>query len=211
MEVQTEKFNKETGRDFDTIAKTIFAPVYPVIVDQIVERCGINNGVCIDLGSGPGHLGIAMARSYEFKVYGLDFSVDINDIAFKNIKSVGLEGRVELIQGSVDEMPFNDNFADVIMSRGSFFFWHDIENAFREIFRVLKPGGKTYIGGGFGSEKLREQVTSEMLKIDPEWECHGKRRLGKNNTEKTRVILDNMNLRYTVFDDETGLWFMISK
>ncbi|MBN2040374.1 MAG: class I SAM-dependent methyltransferase [Spirochaetes bacterium] len=211
METQTSKFNKETGKNFDTIAKTIFAPVYPVIADQIVERTGIDKGICIDLGSGPGHLGIAIAKLYKFKVYGVDFSAEINDIAVQNIKSEGVDQQLKLIPGSADDMPFNNNFADLIISRGSLFFWQDVEKAFNEIYRVLKPGGKTYIGGGFGSDELREQVTVEMRKIDPDWECHGKKQLGKDNTEHARSVLDNLNIDYHLFDDETGLWFMIKK
>ena len=29
-------------------------------------------------------------------------------------------------------------------------FWHDLNEAFSEIFRILKPGGKALIGGGYG-------------------------------------------------------------
>ena len=211
MKKQTEKFNKKTGTDFDKISKTVFAPIYPVIVDQLVERCEISRGVCIDIGSGTGQLGMALAKAYDFKVYGLDFSEEINTIALENIKSEGLGGRMLPTYGSVDKIPFDDNFADIIISRGSLFFWNDIDKAFKEIYRVLKPGGKTYIGGGFGNAGLREQITAEMRKKDPDWECQGSRPEGKNKVEESRKALDKMDVDYKVVDDETGLWFMIRK
>jgi SAM-dependent methyltransferase len=52
----------------------------------------------------------------------------------------------------------------VIVSRGSFQFWGDQVAAFREIYRVLKPGGVAWIGRGFSpnlpvetAEKIRER------------------------------------------------------
>ena len=47
-----------------------------------------------------------------------------------------------------ESMPFEDNFADLIVSRGSMFFWNDQTKVFKEIYRVLKPNGMAYIGCG---------------------------------------------------------------
>jgi hypothetical protein len=39
---------KKGSGNMDEIAKTIFAPVYPVIADNIIRRFGITEGICID-------------------------------------------------------------------------------------------------------------------------------------------------------------------
>jgi SAM-dependent methyltransferase len=54
-----------------------------------------------------------------------------------------------------------DNYADVIVSRGSFWLWPDKVKAFAEIRRVLKPGGVAYIGRGF-SENLPVDVAETV-------------------------------------------------
>ncbi|WP_198003839.1 hypothetical protein [Methanocaldococcus sp. FS406-22] len=49
-------------KDFDEIVRNVFAPVYPVIAKQIVDRTGIKEGICIDLGTGTGALARAIAK-----------------------------------------------------------------------------------------------------------------------------------------------------
>jgi len=58
-------------------------------------------------------------------------------------------------------LPFRDNYADVIVSRGSFQFWDDKQKAFSEIYRVLKPGGIAYIGRGF-SDNLPVDIARKI-------------------------------------------------
>jgi hypothetical protein len=51
---------------------------------------------------------------------------------------------------------------DLIVSRGSIFFWKDLPMAFKEIHCVLAPDGWAYVGGGFGSQKIKESIIREM-------------------------------------------------
>jgi len=44
---------KKDSKEFLTIADTIFAPIYPVIAEQIVTNTGIHSGTALDVGSGP--------------------------------------------------------------------------------------------------------------------------------------------------------------
>jgi len=60
------------------------------------------------------------------------------EIAQKSIEE-GLEKRIKTVIGDVHQMPFPDEFADLVFTRGSMFFWKDLPTAFREIYRVLKP------------------------------------------------------------------------
>jgi len=49
----------EDARQYDTYAWNALARIYPVIANQILERTGITNGSCLDVGSGPALLAIA--------------------------------------------------------------------------------------------------------------------------------------------------------
>ncbi|CVK31236.1 Methyltransferase type 11 (fragment) [Methanoculleus bourgensis] len=97
--------DREGAQRMDRIAKTAFAPVYPVIAEQILDRCGISRGRCLDVGSGPGSLGIALARASDLAVTLLDSSPDMLAAAEGNIREAGLSGRFSLLRGDVHAIP----------------------------------------------------------------------------------------------------------
>ena len=59
--------------------------------------------------------------------------------------------RLFAVKGVAESLPFPDNSVDFVASRGSIFFWTDPVKGLQEVQRVLRPGGKAYIGGGAGS------------------------------------------------------------
>ncbi|MCU0916221.1 MAG: class I SAM-dependent methyltransferase [Planctomycetes bacterium] len=126
------------------------APVYAPLAEEIVERLTLadREGVGIDVGSGPGTLILELCR--RTKLHWID--ADINPYFFPyflgQAEAAGLGGRVSAIRADACALPFRDHFADVIVSRGSFPFWPDLQQGIAETLRVLKPGGLAYIGRG---------------------------------------------------------------
>ena len=59
--------------------------------------------------------------------------------------------RVVAVVGSAESIPLPNESVDVVVSRGSFYFWKDRAQGLREIWRILRPGGRAMIGGGLGS------------------------------------------------------------
>jgi ubiquinone/menaquinone biosynthesis C-methylase UbiE len=139
------EFNLQQSKNFNQIVKDIFAPIYPVIVDQALKKCGKTEGNALDLGSGPAHLAIALAKKTNLHVVALDFVPDIYKISKENIREQGLINRVMPLIGDVHEIPVHDSSFDLIVSRGSLFFWKNKIKVFKEALRVLRPGGKTFI------------------------------------------------------------------
>lgn len=209
--IKREANEREAAEGMDRIAKGLFKPIYPVIAENAVDETGIWEGVCLDAGSGPASLAIAMA-DYPFRIFALDHSPVSNEIAEKNIEEAGFSGRINVIEGAVEDIPFESGTADLVVSRGSIFFWEDYDKAFSEIERVLKPGGKTYIGGGFGNAALRDSIVPEMIRRNPEWE----EKFRNNNSDELRQKFRNAvsklkecSVRY--IDDDTGFWIVLEK
>jgi ubiquinone/menaquinone biosynthesis C-methylase UbiE len=189
----------------DRISKTLFKDIYPLIAGQIVERCGIKHGICIDIGSGPGALAISVAKITDLNIYSLDISAKMQEIAKKNIVNEGLNHKIFPVKGDVHQLPFSENFADLIVSRGSMVFWKDKRASFREIYRVLKPDGFAYIGGGFGSAELREKI--KKLSTENQNSDHVK--IPKVNVEELEKILNHAEIKnYQIINDDSGLWVL---
>lgn len=98
--------------------------------------------VVIDLGSGAGN--DAFIARYETgetgKVIGIDFTAAMIEKARNNAELRALNN-VEFRQGDIEKMPVTSNVADVIVSNCVLNLVPNKDGVFKEIFRVLKPGG----------------------------------------------------------------------
>lgn len=98
--------------------------------------------VVIDLGSGAGN--DAFIARYETgetgKVIGIDFTPAMIEKARQNAEIRGFIN-VEFRQGDIEKMPVTANTADVIVSNCVLNLVPNKEEVFKEMFRVLKPGG----------------------------------------------------------------------
>jgi len=202
---------------FNRVAKTAFAPIYPYLAEQIKAKFGISKGVCVDIGSGPGSLAIALAKISDLRIFSLDLQAEMGQVARRNITEEGLDKRIETVTADVHHMPFSDNSIDLAVSRGSIFFWDDKAAAFREINRILKPGGAAYIGGGMGNEQIRAQVMETFAKDESLREQHrqcqsmlakGPARLDPPEIEKQ---LEQAGVTGTVVRENGGIWVEIHK
>jgi len=126
-----------------------FAPIYPALAQQITDDFGITEGVCVDVGGGSGALSFALAERTDLTFYVLD--IDPWAVRMCNYVAMDQEmtDRVSGVLGDAQDMLFRDAFADLVVSRGSIFFWPDQLAGVQECYRILKPGGVAYVGGGF--------------------------------------------------------------
>jgi len=198
--------------EFDRVAREVFAPVYPVIAEQIRIRTGITEGVCLDIGTGGGYLGIALAGITDLAFCLMDKSPEMLEIACANVTASGLQNRIRTVLGDVHDIPREDASVDLVISRGSLFFWEDKSRAFREIHRVLKPGGKAYVGGGMGTGELYQKIREEMERRNPERHGDGKDGRFADHRELYREALNRAGITiYTLIRGDEGLWIQIGK
>lgn len=106
------------------------------------EFAGIKKGdTVVDLGSGAGN-DIFVARALagnEGHLIGIDFTELMIEKADKNRAKIGY-GNVEFRLGEIENIPVEDNTADVIISNCVLNLVPDKKKAFNEINRILKPG-----------------------------------------------------------------------
>jgi len=144
------RYTKEAAQRMIAAAEGGLAPVYAPLAQELAQTLDLadKNGVGIDLGSGPGTLILELCRRSKLHWVNADINPHFFPYFLARAETAGFSGRVSAIQADAQRLPFRDNYADVIVSRGSFQFWGDQAKAFAEVYRVLKPGGAAYIGRG---------------------------------------------------------------
>lgn len=111
-----------------------------------IIKFGIGNGTALEVGPGPGYLGLEWLRkTHGTNLKGLEISGEMLSVAERNAREYGLEGRVSYILGDACAMPFADGIFDAVFSNGSLHEWADPERVFNEMFRVLKTGGRYFV------------------------------------------------------------------
>ena len=94
----------------------------------------------LDLGSGAGHVSFNVAPKVQ-SITAFDLSDSMLKVVAETAKERGLEN-ISTVKGNVESLPFDDHTFDLVISRYSAHHWHDVEQALREVHRVLKPQGR---------------------------------------------------------------------
>ena len=146
-----EKYIERKALGMIKASSRTLAPVYAPLAEQIVVDFNLQKkeGIGIDLGSGPGTLILELCERTRMHWINADINPHFFPHFYNEAQQRGCGHRVSAVFADACELPFRNNFADIIVSRGSFPFWHDKTSAFGEIYRVLKPGAVAYIGRGF--------------------------------------------------------------
>lgn len=99
------------------------------------------NDVLLDVGCGSGVNVERFLVMSENNVYGIDCSeLAVERSIQLNQKAID-EGRCEIIQASVSNMPFADKSFDIATCFETIYFWPDIVGDLKEVRRVLKDDG----------------------------------------------------------------------
>lgn len=101
--------------------------------------------IVLDIGCGGGMNINRMAQTAK-KVYGVDYSIESVKLSKEVNDDLIKEGRVEVYEGNVMDLPFEEDTFDIVTAFETVYFWPDIEKSFGEVKRVLKPGGMFLIG-----------------------------------------------------------------
>ncbi|HEV2352829.1 MAG TPA: arsenite methyltransferase, partial [Puia sp.] len=97
----------------------------------------------LDLGSGGGIDVLLSAKRVgpTGKAYGLDMTDEMLELARQNQARAGI-ANAEFLKGEIENIPLPDNTVDVVISNCVINLSADKPAVLREVFRVLKPGGR---------------------------------------------------------------------
>lgn len=122
----------------------------------------------LDIGCGGGAtIGRLAALAPDAKVTGVDYSpVSVQESREFNASLIR-EGRVDVIEASVEKLPFENDTFDRITTVESFYFWPAPDENLKEVLRVLKQGGHFFlIADIYGKAGLDKAVQDNILLFD---------------------------------------------
>lgn len=96
----------------------------------------------LDIGCGSGAtIKRLLKHSKGSKVYGIDISQESVAKSKKNCADM-LDKQVFISQGSAEMLPYDNGKFDLVTAVETIYFWPNLSNCFKEVYRVLKPGGQ---------------------------------------------------------------------
>lgn len=111
----------------------------------------------LDIGCGGGSaMALLLKRCRGGKVCGIDVSeCGLECSARRNVKAIAA-GRCEVRAGSAEAIPYPSGFFDLATAFETIYFWPDLDAAFAEVLRALKPGGTFIIANHQGDPERAE-------------------------------------------------------
>lgn len=148
--------------------KAFMAPGGEGNVNRILDGLDLRNKKVLEIGSGLGGGALVMAREYGAEVVGLEVEAPLVDRAREYAANEGLEDKVEFRVVEPGPLKITDCSVDVVYSSGVFIHIEDKPKFFRDISRVLKPGGVLAAydwlkGPGPLSEAMHDWIRLEEL------------------------------------------------
>jgi ubiquinone/menaquinone biosynthesis C-methylase UbiE len=126
-------------KKWDEMTMTFLKPMGDQIIRLLKPK---DYDLALDVASGTGEPGLTIATILTGGMVVItDLSEGMLDVARSNAARRSVKN-LEFVACDASELPFADNSFDIISCRFGFMFFPDMSLAMKEMFRVLKPGGR---------------------------------------------------------------------
>jgi SAM-dependent methyltransferase len=131
---------------YDTLSRVLLSPFIKRIAADVASVASAGAQV-LEVGCGPGHLSIRLARQHGLEVTALDLDPAMIARARANANRSGNGGqrRPAFLVGDVAALAFPDRSFDLVVSTLSMHHWADPAAGLAEIGRVLRPGARALV------------------------------------------------------------------
>ncbi len=147
-----------------------------------------SDDIILDVGCGGGININRMAKNAK-KVYGVDYSIESVKVSREVNRQEIYDGKVEVVKGDVQSLPFEDDTFDIVTAFETVYFWPNIEKCFGEVKRVLKSGGIFLIGTeSNGSDNIAMKISEKFIDMTV-----------YNDDELTQFLQNNGYSKITVY------------
>ncbi len=152
------------SRIYNVVMVRLTSRLYHRVVEDLA-LIQLGAGKVLDAGTGPGTLARDIARNIpQLQVYGIDLSEDMIELARERAKHEGVEERVHFDIGNIGHLPYPDRTFDQVVSTISMHHWYELDQPLRELYRVLRPGGRLWI---YDFRFIKAQTVEKALANTP--------------------------------------------
>ena len=118
----------------------------------------------LDAGCGGGaNIKQLLAKCPKGTVKGIDYS-EVSVKKSRKVNSRAIQaGRCEILQASVMDLPFERETFDLVTAFETVYFWPELLQSFREVYRVLKPGGSFFICNESNGESSKDDKWTNII------------------------------------------------
>ncbi len=175
LDNQLKQCGKPTSEEGKKLAEKMNEHHFP-LTNWALEVVQISSSdTILDIGCGGGRTIATLAeKAPDGKVFGIDHSADCVKWSEEYSQSLVDKGRVEVFHAGVEKMSFQDDYFNLVVAVETIYFWPDILDSFKEVHRVLKPGGKflivneMYLSEAFREKNEEHMATEKMTIYSPE-------------------------------------------
>jgi demethylmenaquinone methyltransferase/2-methoxy-6-polyprenyl-1,4-benzoquinol methylase len=128
---------------YDTWAQVLTVFQYLRWREFLVSRMALRPGnLVLDVCTGTAGVAMEIADHHDGRIVGLDVSHLMLEAGLRAVEKKNLDGRVQLVQGRAEHLPFPDETFDAVVFTYLLRYVQDPDATIRELSRVLKPGGE---------------------------------------------------------------------
>ena len=148
---------------FNDALDASLGPVGPDALYRYVAEMGFPAGAtAIDVGCGRGEHTLQLSRRFGLHVTGIDPTARRMEVARGEAQAAD---HVQFASGSAESLPIADRSVDLIWCRDVLCLVEDLDRAYAEFRRVLKPNGRALIYQMYATDRLEQREAEFLLPV----------------------------------------------
>jgi len=165
--LEMEQFPRSNNYNLDWMFKNEMGPNSVWLMEFLSEKLDFKPGLkVLDLGCGMAMSSIFLANEFDVEVWAADLWIEPTD-NYRRIKEFGIEDKVYPLKAEAHELPFAEEFFDIIVSVDAYHYFGTDELYFLYINKFLKENGQIGIVVPGVKEEFDGRVPEELAEV---WE-----------------------------------------
>lgn len=155
-------YTQEVGDLYDEAAVSCNPIHRDLLLDLAAEHGVGKDSLVLDIGCANGGVSRKLLERTGCRIEGVELVELLVGMGNDENKKLGVDDRFVIQQGSITDIPFEDNHFDFVFCDDVIGLVDDLPKALAECCRVLRPHGKMLIYASFGTARLSEREAHEL-------------------------------------------------